>query len=80
VTNPEISISIEELNGKLLLNYSDNGTGLSISKEPNSSFGSELLSILLNKIGRNLKVNGEKGFNLQTELTIPYYTDENSVN
>jgi two-component sensor histidine kinase len=76
IDNPEITIMLKEIEGKLELTYLDNGIGFDVSTE-NSSFGSELLSALLKKIGSNTKITGQNGFNLTSQLTIQFYSNEN---
>jgi two-component sensor histidine kinase len=69
---------IKEIKDKLELTYIDNGNGFEPSTE-NSSFGSELLSVLLKKIGSNTKISGQNGFNLTSQLTIQFYSNENHI-
>jgi two-component sensor histidine kinase len=78
IESPQITIFISERDGKLELNYSDNGKGF--EHETNkSSFGSELLTILLKKIGLNSRFTTQNGFNLFSQLTIPYSKYENHI-
>jgi two-component sensor histidine kinase len=76
IENPEITIMLKEIEGKLELTYLDNGIGFDTSTK-NSSFGSELLSALLKKIGSNTKITGQNGFNLTSQLTTQFYSNEN---
>jgi two-component sensor histidine kinase len=78
IENPSITIIIKEIKDKLELTYIDNGNGFDSSIE-NSSFGSELLSLLLKKIGSNTKISGQNGFELTSQLTIQFYSNENHI-
>lgn len=78
IESPQITIFISERDGKLELNYSDNGKGFEHETNKNS-FGSELLTILLKKIGLNSRFTTQNGFNLFSQLTIPYSKYENHI-
>lgn len=76
IDNPSITIMLKENEGKLSLIYLDNGIGFDAAKG-SSSFGSELLSVLLKKIGSDTKITGQNGFNLTSKLNIQFYSNEN---
>ncbi len=78
IENPLITIIIKENKDKLELTFIDNGNGFEPSTE-NSSFGSEMLSVLLKKIGSNTKISGQNGFKLTSQLTIQFYSNENHI-
>ena len=78
IENPLITIIVKEIKDKLELTYIDNGNGFDSTTE-NSSFGSELLSVLLKKIGSNTKISGQNGFKLTSQLTIQFYSNENHI-
>ena len=76
IENPSITILLKENEGKLELIYLDNGIGFDAAIG-SSSFGSELLSVLLKKIGSDTKITGQNGFNLTSKLNIQFYSNEN---
>ena len=76
IENPSITILLKENEGKLELIYLDNGIGFDTAIG-SSSFGSELLSVLLKKIGSDTKITGQNGFNLTSKLNIQFYSNEN---
>ena len=68
----KVNILLKENEGKLELIYLDNGIGFDTAIG-SSSFGSELLSVLLKKIGSDTKITGQNGFNLTSKLNIQFF-------
>jgi two-component system NarL family sensor kinase len=79
---PIIRIGIEEQNSKMLLIYSDNGSGYHLNDNSLSEgFGTKMVSVLLRKINGHFSISTDNGMTIKVEFdNYTYHAIENSDN